>query len=163
MSSQPLRWPRRVESDYLLVVVRILSFVIRCIKNPPPDFQHTISADVKEHVEILLNALSSEPRAPTGPLVHSVLYSLFCHEHAEGGDRQNFDDPIARAIVLMSILPSGRWREADRVAPILARITWAIRVVAFVEIVVSTGDNASHVNLYEFVLSFLRCRNCPMT
>lgn len=128
-----------------------MCFVTRSIYSPVEGFDHPINEEVKHNVEGLLNAISSDPCVATGPHVHRLLYSLFCHENAEGGDRQAFADPVARAIILMSVHPSGRWQEPNRITPILARLTWAIRIVAFTELVIMVGDNSRHGYLYQCV------------
>lgn len=146
-----IHWPRDAQSDYVLVILKVVCFVIRSVKSPPPEFSHPIAPDVKECVDNLLTSLPLEQQTSNMYYTHLLLYALFCHQHAEGGDRQNFSDPVARAIVLLGIHPGGRWREADRITPVLARISWGIRIVNFVEVVNCTQDNSGHEDLYECV------------
>ncbi len=123
--------------------------MIRCVSLPPSEFKHPISADLEASVLCLLDALLPGDHVSTVHIVHNLLLKLFCHQNAEGGDRQNFSDPVSRSIVLLSVHPGGSWREANRIAPVLARITWGIRVVNFAEVVICTRDDSSHEYLHE--------------
>ncbi len=147
--SDPLSWPFWARGSYVPVILKLVCFVVRSIKCPPPDFVHPISEDVRENVECLLAVLKSGRPSDPGPFIHRLLFSMFCHQKAEGGDRQNFQDPIARAIILLSIRSSGRWREPDRVSPILARVAWGVRVVTFTEIVNLVEDDCTSESLRE--------------
>jgi hypothetical protein len=121
------------------------------VRLPPPEFKHPISVTLRESVVCLLDALSSEQPVTTIHLVHHLLYTLFCHKNAEGGDRQNFCDPVARSIVLLSVHPSGRWRSAKMITPVLARVTWGMQVVNFAEVINCTLDDEGHEDLHGYV------------
>lgn len=143
---QPFRCPRQALPDYLALLTRVVSFVVRSAKSPPPGYVHPLFETVTLTVENLVAVLQSNPPS-TLRQVHSLLMALFVHQESEGGDRQSFADPVARAVALLSLHPSGRWREPAQIAPMLTRLTFAIRAVVFAEIIFRTEDDTHSPNL----------------
>ncbi len=122
--------------------------MIRSVLSPTPDYIHTLFETVKVAVKNLVAAIQTGDSS-TVRQIHDLLLSLFVHQESEGGDRQSFGDPIARAVALLCLHPSGRWRDPEQITPMLARLTFSIRAVVFAEIVFRTEDDTRSPNLLQ--------------
>ena len=128
-----MRIPLKSLSSYANTMTAFVAFVLRSIASPPPEYVRPVPEDVVEKGNVLLSFLPDDERA-VGAL-QALLFALFAHERAEGGDNQSFSDPTARAIVLFALRATGCWKDVANVTPIVARMKWCIRLTVFSEIV----------------------------